>query len=311
MQQGTERVTAFTEEGTHAQAFEFRDWALLVGSGMVWGASFIFIAMGLEAFHPAVVTLGRISFGAITLGMFSAARTAKIDRGDWPRLVVISITWLAFPMAAFPIAQQHISSGVAGMLNGSVPVFSAVLASVALRRLPGTLQIVGLLVGGVGIVLLGLPAIGDGGASAGGVVLLLVACLNYAIASNVTIPVARKYGSIPIIWRAQLIALVLLAPYWMWGLTKPVAFTWSSMLALIALGAGGTALAFLAFVALSDRVGATRAAGLTYVEAVVALLLGTIVLSEPVRILEVIGCAVLLTGAWLLSRDDSGALPDA
>ena len=70
------------------------------------------------------------------------------------------------------------------------------------------------------------------------------------------------------------------------------------------LGTFGTALAFVAMVGLSARVGATRASSLTYFEAIVALMLGAIVRDEAIRALELAGCAVLLLGAWFISRDD-------
>jgi drug/metabolite transporter (DMT)-like permease len=66
----------------------------------------------------------------------------------------------------------------------------------------------------------------------------------------------------------------------------------------------GTALAFVAMVGLSARVGATRASSLTYFEAIIALALGAIVRDEQIVALELTGCGVLLLGAWFISRDD-------
>ncbi len=185
-----------TSEGTHLDAFEGRDWFNLWFAGLVWGASFIFIKTGIEHFHPSVVTFGRIAIGALTLGLFPQARSVRIDRSDWPRVVVVSVTWLAFPMTLFPIAQQSISTGLTGMLNGSIPLFAAVVSSFALRRLPGRWQQLGLTVGALGIVVLGIPAIGDGGSSARGVILIIVACMSYGVAVTVNVPLAQKYGSV-------------------------------------------------------------------------------------------------------------------
>jgi drug/metabolite transporter (DMT)-like permease len=296
-------MSSITSEGTHRDAFEARDWAQLSFAGFVWGASFIFIAAGVDHFAPGVVTFARMAIGFVTLALFRRARAVRIERADWPRVVVVGVTWLAFPMTLFPIAQQHISSGLAGMLNGSIPVFAAVVASIALRRAPGRAQLAGLAVGGIGIVLLGIPAIGDGGSSSIGVLTVLVACVSYGIAVNANVPLAQKYGAVPTFWRCQMVACVLTFPFGVWGLHSS---TWnlSSAGALLLLGTLGTALAFIAMSALSARVGSTRAASLTYLEAVIALGLGVIVRHERIRLLEVIGCAVLLVGAWLVSRAD-------
>ncbi len=206
------RRSRLTSEGTHLDAFGTRDWMLLLVSGLVWGSSFIFIAEGVEHFSRAVVTFGRIALGALTLSLFPVARRTRIAREDWPRLMVLSVLWLAFPMTLFPIAQQHISSGLAGMLNGSIPVFAAVVASVSLGRLPGRAQRAGLLVGVVGVVLLGLPALSEGGSSAFGVLLILAACVSYGVAIPANVPLAQRYGAVAVFWRCQLLSLVLTAP---------------------------------------------------------------------------------------------------
>jgi drug/metabolite transporter (DMT)-like permease len=298
------RRAGLTAEGTNPHAFEVRDWGELAFAGIVWGASFIFIAEGVDHLSPFVVTFGRMLFGLLTLALFPSARSVRIAREDWPRTIVVGITWLAFPMTLFPLAQQHISSGLAGMLNGSIPLFAAVVGSIALSRLPGRNQIVGLLVGALGVVLLGIPALGDGGSSALGVALIVIACASYGVAVTINVPLAQKYGAIPTFFRAQWVAVVLTAPLGLWGASTDSEWVASSMGAVVVLGIGGTALAFLAMVSLSTRVGSTRAASLTYVEAVIALFFGAIVRNESIRPLEVAGCAVLLAGAWLVSRAD-------
>ena len=298
------RLDSITADATHRDAFEVRDWTQLVFAGMVWGASFIFIAAGLDHFSPGVVTVVRLALGCITLGLFRSARTVRIDREDWPRVVLVGITWLAFPMTLFPIAQQHISSGLAGMLSGAVPLFAAIITSIGLRRLPGRWQLTGLATGALGVVLLGLPALSDGGSSAVGVLLVVVACLSYGVAVTINVPLAQKYGSIPTFWRAQMVGLILTVPYGLWGFTHGSEWNVKSASAVLVLGTFGTALAFVAMVALSARVGATRASSLTYFEAIVALALGAIVRDEAIRALELAGCAVLLLGAWFISRGD-------
>jgi drug/metabolite transporter (DMT)-like permease len=294
----------FTSEGTHSDAFEARDWFQLWFAGLVWGASFIFIKAGIDNFSAGIVTFGRIAIGALTLGLFPKARAVKVDRADWPRIVVVSITWLAFPMTLFPIAQKSISTGLAGMLNGSIPVFAALVGTIALRRLPGRWQQLGLIVGALGIVLLGIPALGDGGSSAWGVVLVVVACASYGVAVTVNVPLAQKYGAAATFWRCQLVSMILTAPFAGWGLRES---TWNmkSALALLVLGVFGTALAFLAMIGLSARVGSTRSSALTYLEAIIALVLGILFRNEKLRLLELVGCVVLLVGAWLVSRSDS------
>ena len=79
------------------------------------------------------------------------SRTA-IDRDDWPRVALLGMTWVAIPLSLFPIAQQWIDSSVAGMINGAVPITTALWSTVLLRRLPGRIQLLGIALGFAGVV---------------------------------------------------------------------------------------------------------------------------------------------------------------
>lgn len=295
---------AVAADGHHAP-FGAADFGYMLGCSVIWGASFVLIAESLEHFSPGVVTFVRIAVGAVTLGAFRVARS-PIDRTDWSRVLLLAVVWLAFPMTLYPIAQQHISSGLAGMLGASIPVFTAVLATAVNGRAPARVHQFGIAVGAVGIVVLGLPALGQGGNSVAGVVLILVACVSYGVAFNVAVPLVRQYGSMPVFWRALVVSVPMTAPLALVSLGDST-FGLRSLVANVVLGAGGTAIAFVLLLALTARVGATRSSMVTYLEAVFAFVLGTILRGEPVQVLEVMGCAILLAGAWLASLGGSTA----
>lgn len=296
------RLGSLSAEGTHRDAFTRRDWLLLVIPGLIWGTSFLFIATGLETLAPGVVTFGRIMIGAVTLAFVPKAR-AKVDRSAWPGIFVVSITWLAFPMTLFPLAQQHVSSSLAGMLNGGIPLFAAAVATLSLRRMPGRFQRYALGLGLLGMVFIGIPSLSDGRSNIIGVILVIVAIASYGVAVNVNVPLVQKYGSLPIFWRCQLVAAVLTAPYAIYGLPHST-LTWRTAGAMLLLGSLCTAVAFVVMGTLGARVGSTRSAAITYLEAVVALFLGVVLRHENVRPLEYLGCAVILAAAYLAGRPD-------
>jgi drug/metabolite transporter (DMT)-like permease len=293
-------TSTLTTEGTHLGAFTSGDWGLLALASIIWGASFLQIAESLEGYHPGAVTFGRIVFGAVTLGVFPKAR-AKLPRSAWPRLFAVAVSWLAFPMTLFPIAQEHVSSSLAGMLNGAIPIFTAIVATLFLRRLPGLHERWALAGGVVGIVLIGLPSLRESTSSALGVVLVVVAVASYGLAANLCVPLTQAYGALPVFWRCQLLGAALTAPFGLFGLTKSD-FGWKPTLFLVSLGALGTAVAFVCMTTLTARAGATRGSVITYVEAVLALALGAIVRHERVRPVEIVGCVVLLGSAWFGGR---------
>jgi drug/metabolite transporter (DMT)-like permease len=267
----------------------------------VWGASFLLIAEGLESLEPGVIAFGRLACGFLALSIVPRARRTPIDQVDRPRIAILGFVWLAAPMMLFPIAEQWVSSAVAGMLNGAVPLVAAVIASVLLRRAPGRNQTAGLIVGFVGVVAISLPSLQGGSRTALGASLVLLAIVSYGFAGNVVVPLQQRYGSLPVIWRAQIAGLVFTAPYALVGLPAS-SLEWKPVAAVVVLGALGTGLAFVAAGTLFGRVGATRGSVIGYVIPVVALALGVVFRDEHVAAVAIAGMLLVLVGAWLTSR---------
>jgi drug/metabolite transporter (DMT)-like permease len=288
------------------------DLILLIVPGVIWGASFLFIAEGLEAMGPNGVTFTRILVGFLTLALFRGSRR-PVSRADWLGTALVGVLWMAFPLSMFPFAEQHVSSALTGMLNGAVPLFVAIVAAGIARRWPSRGIALGLAVGLAGGVLMALPTIGQGRSTALGVLLILAALVSYGFALNVARPVQQRNGALPVIWRAQAVALVLTAPL---GLPELLRAQWSPgpLFSLLALGALGTGVAYVLTVMAAGRVGATKASATAFLIPPVALLLGVLVRGERVAALSVLGGVVCLAGAWLMRRAQlehagSGASP--
>jgi drug/metabolite transporter (DMT)-like permease len=297
------RALISTAHGTHRQAFGPTEWGLLAFVAGVWGSSFLLIAIGLDDFAPGVVTFGRILFGMLGLAVVPAAR-APIEREDWPKVALVGLTWMAVPLSLFPIAELYVDSSVAGMINGSVPLFAAVFASALLLMAPGRRQAIGLAVGFLGVVAISVPSLRGADASPLGVGLLLVAVVLYGLAANLAVPLQQKYGGLPVIWWAQISALVMTAPY---GLASVPAsdFGWASLLAVMVLGFLGTGWAFVAMTNLMGRAGAARGTVAIYVTPVVAIGLGVVFRDETVAGLALLGMVLVLAGAWSTSRAEA------
>jgi drug/metabolite transporter (DMT)-like permease len=276
------------------------DWILLIVPGTIWGASFLFIAEGLEAMAPNGVTFTRILVGFLTLALFPGSRR-PIRREDWLGTALVGVLWMAFPLSMFPFAEQHVSSALTGMLNGAVPLFTAIVAAGIARRWPSRGIALGLAVGLAGGVLMGLPTLGQGRSTVNGVLLILAALVSYGFALNVARAVQQRSGALPVIWRAQAVALALTAPL---GLPEVLRARWSPgpLFSLLALGALGTGVAYVLTVIAAGRVGATKASATAFLIPPVALVLGVVVRGEHVATLSVLGGVVCLAGAWLMRR---------
>lgn len=273
---------------------------LLVVPGIIWGASFLFIAEGLRAIGPNGVTFVRILVGFVTLALLPGVRR-PVPRADWGGVALLGVIWLAFPLSMFPFAEQRVSSALTGMLNGANPLFVAIVAAFLARRLPSRGVMAGLAVGLTGTVLIAWPSIHEGRSSLIGVLLILAALVSYGFALNIARPLQQRHGALPVIWRAQAVALVLTAPL---GLPDLLAARWrpGPLLALLALGALGTGIAYVLISVAAGRLGATRASATTFLIPGVALLLGMVLRDERVALLSVVGGAVCVAGAWLIHR---------
>ena len=289
-----------TSAGTLTDAFGAREWGLLTAVALIWGSSFLFIAVGLEAFRPGLVSLLRVALGALALGLVPRARQ-PVGKEDLRAIAVLGVVWMAVPLLLFPIAQQWIDSSVAGMINGAVPITTAAWATVLLRRLPGRRQLAGIALGFLGVVAIFVPELRGSSASALGAVLVGLAVVCYGLSANLAVPLQQRYGALPVLWRAQLVALVLIAPF---GLAQLPGSTWSlpAAVAMLPLGVLGTGLAFALMTTLVGRVGGPRGSIAIYFTPIVALALGVAVRGERIDAMALLGTALVLLGAWFTSR---------
>lgn len=273
------------------------DLALLVVPGAIWGASFLFIAEGLDAMAPLGVTFIRVFIGFLTLAAVPAARRPLAPGDGWPT-AALSVIWLAFPLSMFPFAEQRVSSAIAGMLNGSTAIIAAIVAGLLARRWPDRAVLTGLAVGVAGIVLMAVPSI-DGRSSAAGIAMILAAVTSYGVAINLARPLQLRSGALPVVWRTLGVAALLTAPL---GVPAVLAAEWTprAVFSMVALGAFGTAIANAIMTVAAGRLGATRASATVFLIPVVALGLGVALRGEHVAPLSIVGAAVCLAGAWLI-----------
>lgn len=287
---------------THVR-FVGLDWLLSIGMALTWGSSFILIDVAIDHFHVAVVPLGRTAFGALALIVLPSARQ-RFDRSDYPVLLVLGGTWMAFPFLLYPLAEQTVSSSIAGMMNGALPVVVAVVTAIWTTTMPSGRRILAIAVGFTGILLIALPSIDSGdAASPQGIGFLLLALVSYAVSTNLARPLQAKYNPASLMLHVELVACVLSLPYGIYGISQSN-FAWSSLMALIALGALGTGYAFTLFSVLLKRTGIARSMIPTYFTPVVGTILGVGLNNEPLVWLSVLGMGVVVVAAWLTSLPD-------
>jgi drug/metabolite transporter (DMT)-like permease len=283
-------------------AFSVVDWGLFVSIALIWGSSFLFIAIALDSIEPGLITWGRVVLGAAVLNVVPRAR-ARIEAEDRFRMVLLSLLWVGIPFTLFPLAEQHISSAVTGMLNGSMPIFAALVAGVLLRIPPGPVQAAGLVVGLLGTLAVSFDELGEGDNAWIGVLMALGATVCYGFAINIAAPLQRRYGSLAVMARMLALATVWTAPFGIWSIPGS-SFELAPALSVAFIGAVGTGIAFVVMATLVGSVGSTRASMATYLIPVVAMVLGVAVRDERVGVLALFGVVLVVAGAYFASRPE-------
>ncbi len=277
-----------------------RGWILFAVMSVLWGIPYLFIKEAVDTFSPFAVVAFRTLGGALLLLPFAIHRKAlRPALVHWPWVLAFGAIEMAGPFLLLGHAEQTLPSGTTGLLVATVPLVAAVIA--VFRGDRGVLQplrLTGLLIGfgGVAIVVGGHGFAAGPGALLAMAEVLLVAVL-YAIAPFI---IATKLAGVPSLGSITIALGAVGLFYLPFALLVPSAPpTLRSTVSLIALAVLCTALAFIVFFALIDEVGPARAPLFTYVNPVVAIVLGVIVLGEELTGGLLLGFPLVIAGCWL------------
>jgi drug/metabolite transporter (DMT)-like permease len=280
---------------------------LFLAMGLIWGTPYLFIKEAVDSLAPAAVVCGRTLGGALLILPFAVRSGAlRPALARWPWVLAFAAIEMAGPFMLLSHAEQTLPSGLTGLLVSTVPLVAAIVAFAGGERSAlSPARIAGLAVGiaGVGLVVGGA---GEGTVSAVAVGEVLLTAVLYAIAPFI---VARQLKDVPALGPITLsLGSVGLAYLPIAVATQDGTPTGRSVAALVALTVLCTAVAFAVFFALIAEVGPTRAPLITYVNPVVALILGTAILDEHVTPVMLAGIPLVLAGCWLAT---AGAQPPA
>jgi drug/metabolite transporter (DMT)-like permease len=275
---------------------------LLLVLACLWGASFLFIKVALDGLSPMQITMGRLTAGAVVLVSMVAIRRTPLPRElpIWGHLAFMGVVANIVPFFLFAWGEERITSGLAGVLNGSTPLFTLGFAIAALpeERL-GRGRAAGLLLGFLGVVLVVGPWDQNPLTSS---VPGQLACLGAAACYGFTFVYTRRHLSgrghpVLALSAGQLATATAIA----WLLSPllgrgEMTLTVTVVASILTLGAFGTGFAYLLYYRLIERAGATTASMVTYLIPIVAVVLGVLVLDEPVGWNLFVGAAVVIAG---------------
>lgn len=285
-----------------------RGWVLFIALGVLWGMPYLLIRIAVGAVDPLVVAGSRTLIGALLLLPIAWHRKVLLAGfRRWRWLLAYTLIEINIPWLLLGHAETRLNSSTAGLLLAVVPLFAALIVTKAGHESLEPRRLLGLGIGFAGVALLvgmdihfsDLPAVAA----------TMVVALCYALGPII---VDRKLNDVPaigVVTASLIVATLLYAPFapMVWPEHIPESAAWS----VVGLGVLCTAAAFLAFFALIAEAGPARATVITYVNPAVAIVLGAVVLSEPLTLGMVIGFPLVIVGSVLgTSRVRSDAQPE-
>lgn len=287
-----------------------RAWVpAFIVAALSWGSSFLFISIALRGLAPAQVGFGRVLIGAVVLWIMLLV-TRHRPRLTWRNvgaIAVVAIGMSVVPFVLIPLAQTHITSILASLLNATTPLWTALFVALLIpHERASRAQVVGLVIGAAGIAVL-LGAWNIDGVPLLGAALMLGATAFYGIGSTMSRMLLARVSEGPTALSAvqmavsalMLLPVALIAPA-----PEPGTLALGSevLWGLLALGVVGTSFTYVLFWRVVKLAGATTAASVTYMVPVVATTLGVLVLHEEVLWHEPVGAVIVLGGVWLAQR---------
>jgi drug/metabolite transporter (DMT)-like permease len=283
-----------------------RNWILLFALAALWGASYLFIKIGLDDLSPAAVVFTRTALAALVLLPFavrSGGMAPLWRRAPW--LVALGAVQVAGPFLLISAGERHIASSLAGILVASAPIFTAILAIWLdhSERL-STPGVVGVAIGLVGVaLLLGVDLGGSSAALLGGLMVVL-ASVGYAIGGFALKRWFTGYQPLALVAGTMSASALMTLPLMLIDLPDHVGT--DTVGAMCALGLGGTGIAFVIYYTLNHAIGPTRTSLVAYIAPVFAVVYGVTLLDESLTLGTVAGLLLILAGSWLAAQ---GGMP--
>ena len=279
--------------------------ALLLLLSAIWGASFLFIKIGVSEMGPLTFATLRVLVGSLVLLIISRLRREKLptDPKLWRRFAVMGIFNALVPFGTIAWGTQYIPSGLSAILNATMPLFTFILAAAWGGERLTVRRVCGICIGFAGIIVLTWPQLRGGmQASLWGELAVIVGSLSYAIAAVY----ARRSlaGQSPIIASLGQVStgFLLFIPFSL--LERPWTFTPSTqaILALLALGILGTGFAYILYYRLIQGLGATGASLVTYIVPLFGIFWGWAVLGERLSWHAFVALLMILGGLLLVNN---------
>ena len=267
----------------------------------LWGSSFLMMKYALEELDPFQISFYRIFIGMVFINLLNIKKV-NIPLSQHKYLALVGTLWMALPFFLFAKAEETISSSLAGLINGSTPIFISLIAYIVFKEKISNIQKTYLITGFLGIYLVSFGFNNFLLDLNLGAFLALLASISYGFAANIVQPLIKNYGSLNTLKIAlrygALFSLIALLPSS--SLVLPTVEI--SLFPMLLLGIGSSGIAFLSFYKLIDDVGAVAGSITVYIIPIFSVIFGYIFLEEYTSTIQIVGIFIVIISAYQFSK---------
>jgi drug/metabolite transporter (DMT)-like permease len=281
------------------------DWLVFLGLGLMWGSSYLFIKLAVNDFGTFTLVSLRLLVGATLLWVVVrlAHQPLPRERRMYGHLLVMAIVNITIPFLLITWAEQSVDSSLAAILTSPVPLFAIILSALFLADEPMRVNgVAGLIVGFIGVIIITSPGLTGGNSSVTGELALLGAALSYAVGAVYSRRNVRGLPPmIPAVFQVSFAAIIVSTCALLfehpWTATPDA----EAIFSILWLGILGSGFAYLFVFRLFQNWGATRTTLIAYVIPPVGIILGFLVLDEPIDARIIFGTALVVAGVGLVN----------
>ncbi len=284
-----------------------RDLIIFITLSFMWSISFVFYRVGVPEFGSLAFASLRVIFAALIMVIFLIV--SPKDRAGikerWKILTIVGLFSAAIPFILFSFSAQTVNAGVLAVMNAAVPMMSGFIASTFFNERLTKKQVLGLIIGVVGVVILMSESLfSESGTKDLSSNLLplgyaLLGAVGYAVGANITRNYLEDISPVAITAGSLIIASLAMLPIAVYSFPYGASISVKAWVSVICIGVFSTAIALVFMNQLIKSIGPMRATSITLVIPIFAIILGYLLLGEALDIGAIIGSVVILIGTYL------------
>jgi len=280
-----------------------KNYLQMLLTSALWGSSFLLMKIALVELNPFQISFYRIFIGMVFMNLF-ITKIEKLNRKDHLNIALVGLLWMSLPFYLFAASEETISSSLAGLINGSTPIFISIVGVLFFSQKITNTQKFYLILGFAGIYVLSFGVNKININLEVGTYLALIASISYGFAANIVQPLIKKFGALNVLKIALRYGSIFSFILFTLNSKVLIPTVGESLFPILLLGIGSSGIAFFSFYKLIDDVGSIIGSITIYLVPIFSIFFGFIFLNEETTFIQIIGIGTIIFSAYMFSNKE-------